>query len=221
MGKVELPFDKCTLGMQELPRDNHKIFTVFPCFWDRGHQPSIVNRPHTKGGTRGDPRRHKWHTRQGKVGGLGRTRGEMRSCKEEKSEVPIENGQDIWASSTPKEVHKRAASNEGRKNIPGPSYFTPKWEGPCIVKEPYNSEYYYLTNMNGNSLANPINGKWLKQYYAWSSRYPKHLLSSSILPSTSIILYFIRHYHLISLVICLFCYVLYSVPLLQCEKTTP
>ena len=52
------------------------------------------------------------------------------------------------------------------KNILGPSKFTPKWEGPYVVKEAHDSGYYYLARMNGTSLANPINGKWLKQYYA-------------------------------------------------------
>ena len=30
------------------------------------------------------------------------------------------------------------------KNIPGPSKFTSKWEGPYVVKEAHDSRYYYL-----------------------------------------------------------------------------
>jgi len=52
-----------------------------------------------------------------------------------------------------------------RRNIPGPSKFTPKWEGPYVVKEAHNSEYYYLASVDGPPLVDPINGKWLKQYY--------------------------------------------------------
>ena len=44
--------------------------------------------------------------------------------------------------------------------------FTPKWEGPYVVKEAHDSEYYYLISMDGTPLADPVNGKWLKQYNA-------------------------------------------------------
>ena len=53
-----------------------------------------------------------------------------------------------------------------RKNVPRPSKFAPKWEGPYIIKEAHDSEYYYLTKEDGTALMDPINGKWLKQYYA-------------------------------------------------------
>ena len=53
-----------------------------------------------------------------------------------------------------------------RRNILGPLKFTQKWEGPYVVKEAHNSGYYYLARMDGTSLADPIKGKWLKQYYA-------------------------------------------------------
>lgn len=53
-----------------------------------------------------------------------------------------------------------------RKNIPRPYKFGPKWEGPYIVKETHDSGYYYLAKVDGTSQTNPINGKWLKQYYA-------------------------------------------------------
>ena len=53
-----------------------------------------------------------------------------------------------------------------RKNLPRPLKFTSKWEDPYVVKETYYSGYYYLTRMDGTFLADPVNGKWLKQYYA-------------------------------------------------------
>ena len=53
-----------------------------------------------------------------------------------------------------------------RRNLPGPSKFTPKWEGPYIINAAHESGYYYLTKEDGTVLTEPINGKWLKQYYA-------------------------------------------------------
>ena len=53
-----------------------------------------------------------------------------------------------------------------RRNLPGPSKFVPKWEGPYIIREAHDSGYYYLTKEDGTVLTEPINGKWLKQYYA-------------------------------------------------------
>ena len=53
-----------------------------------------------------------------------------------------------------------------RRNLPGPSKFAPKWEGLYIIKEAHDSGYYYLSKENGTILEDPINGKWLKQYYA-------------------------------------------------------
>ena len=58
------------------------------------------------------------------------------------------------------------AEKHVRRNIPGPSKFTPKWEGLYVVKEAHDNRYYYLAEMDGTPLADPINGKWLKQYYA-------------------------------------------------------
>ena len=49
-----------------------------------------------------------------------------------------------------------------RKNVPGPSKFAPKWEGPYIIRQAHDSGYYYLTKEDGTILTNPINGKWLK-----------------------------------------------------------
>ena len=53
-----------------------------------------------------------------------------------------------------------------RKNLSGPSKFFPKWEEPYIIREAHDSGYYYLTKEDGIVLTKPINGKWLKQYYA-------------------------------------------------------
>ena len=53
-----------------------------------------------------------------------------------------------------------------RRNLPGPSKFTPKWEGPYIISAAHESGYYYLTKEDGTVLTKPINGKWLKQYFA-------------------------------------------------------
>ena len=53
-----------------------------------------------------------------------------------------------------------------RRNLLGPSKFTPKWEGPYIIRKAHDSGYYYLTKEDGTILTEPINGKWLKQYYA-------------------------------------------------------
>ena len=51
-----------------------------------------------------------------------------------------------------------------RRNLPGPS--KSKWEGPYIISAAHESGYYYLTKEDGTVLTEPINGKWLKQYYA-------------------------------------------------------
>ena len=53
-----------------------------------------------------------------------------------------------------------------RRNLPGPSKFTPKWEGPYIIRKAHESGYYHLTKEDGIVLTEPINRKWLKQYYA-------------------------------------------------------
>ena len=53
-----------------------------------------------------------------------------------------------------------------RRNLPRPSKFAPKWKGPYIIKEAHDSGYYYLSKEDGTVLEDPINGKWLKQYYA-------------------------------------------------------
>ena len=47
-----------------------------------------------------------------------------------------------------------------------PSKFTPKWEGPFVIREAHASEYYRLVQMDEKDLMDPINDKWLKRYYA-------------------------------------------------------
>ena len=49
-----------------------------------------------------------------------------------------------------------------KRNLPRPSKFAPKWEGPYIIKKAHDSGYYYLTKEDGTVLINPINRKWLK-----------------------------------------------------------
>ena len=53
-----------------------------------------------------------------------------------------------------------------KQGIAGPSKFSPKWKWPFVVKETHVSEYYRLAQMDGKDLMDPINGKWLKHYYA-------------------------------------------------------
>ena len=53
-----------------------------------------------------------------------------------------------------------------QRGLAGLSKFSPKWEGPFMIREPNASGYYRLTQMNGRDLVDPINGKWLKHNYA-------------------------------------------------------
>ena len=53
-----------------------------------------------------------------------------------------------------------------RRGMAGPSKFALKWEGPLVIREMHQSGYYCLTQMDGRDLMDPINGKWLKRYYA-------------------------------------------------------
>ena len=53
-----------------------------------------------------------------------------------------------------------------RRGMARPSKFAPKWEGPFVIREAHQSGYYRLTQMDGRDLMDPINGKWLKRYYA-------------------------------------------------------
>ncbi|XP_026410481.1 uncharacterized protein LOC113305680 [Papaver somniferum] len=44
--------------------------------------------------------------------------------------------------------------------------FAANWQGPYMISEAAESGYYYLKRMNDSCIDNPINGKWLKTYYA-------------------------------------------------------
>ena len=46
-----------------------------------------------------------------------------------------------------------------RRNLSGPSKFTPKWEGPYIISVAHENGYYYLTKEDGTVLTEPINEK--------------------------------------------------------------
>ena len=46
-----------------------------------------------------------------------------------------------------------------RRGLGGPFKFTPKWEGPLVIREVHQSGYYRLTQMDGRDLMDPINGK--------------------------------------------------------------
>ncbi|XP_075669808.1 uncharacterized protein LOC142639531 [Castanea sativa] len=52
------------------------------------------------------------------------------------------------------------------RGMAGPSKFAPKWEGPFVIREAHPTRYYCLTQTDGKDLMDPINGKWLKCYYA-------------------------------------------------------
>ncbi|KAB2635969.1 S ribonuclease [Pyrus ussuriensis x Pyrus communis] len=52
-----------------------------------------------------------------------------------------------------------------RKQIFGPSKFALHWEGPFVIKEAYQSGYYYLTSVKEGTLTKPVNAKLLKPYY--------------------------------------------------------
>ena len=53
-----------------------------------------------------------------------------------------------------------------KRNLSAPSKFAPSWEGPYLIREASASGYYRLATAEGESLMEPINGKWLKLYYA-------------------------------------------------------
>ena len=57
-------------------------------------------------------------------------------------------------------------ANHIKRGMARPSKFSPKWEGLLVIKETHVSGYYHLAQMDGKDLMDPINGKWLKCYYA-------------------------------------------------------
>ena len=58
------------------------------------------------------------------------------------------------------------AVDQVRQGMAGPSKFSLKWEGPLVIRKAHASGYYRLAQMDGRDLMDPINGKWLKCYYA-------------------------------------------------------
>jgi len=44
--------------------------------------------------------------------------------------------------------------------------FSPKWEGPYIVKEAHQTRHYWLKDQVGTKAYSPISGAHLKKYYA-------------------------------------------------------
>ena len=57
------------------------------------------------------------------------------------------------------------AADHVKRNLLAPSMFAPSWEGPYLIREANASCYYRLATAEGESLTEPINGKWLKLYY--------------------------------------------------------
>ena len=58
------------------------------------------------------------------------------------------------------------AADHTKRNLSAPSKFAPSWEGPYLIREVNASGYYCLAIAEDESLTEPINGKWLKLYYA-------------------------------------------------------
>ena len=58
------------------------------------------------------------------------------------------------------------AAGHVRRGMVGPSKFSPKWEGPLVIRKAHASGYYRLAQMDGKDLMDPINGKWLTRYNA-------------------------------------------------------
>ena len=51
-------------------------------------------------------------------------------------------------------------------NPKGKGKFEPNWEGPYIIEEAYDGGAYLLIDADGNRPMLPINGRYLKKYYA-------------------------------------------------------
>ena len=145
--------------MQGLFEDNHGIFTIFPNLWHKSHQPRGASHPYGTDDTNSE-----------------RRLADLEGLEEEQEVVRRrrQRYQQRMFKAYAQIVHPRAftegqlvlkAAEHVRKNIPGPSKFTLKWEGPYIIRKAYDSGYYYLTKEDRMVLTNPINGKWLKQYH--------------------------------------------------------
>jgi hypothetical protein len=48
----------------------------------------------------------------------------------------------------------------------GAGKFKPMWFGPFIIKEVLKKGAYHLVDFEGNALAEPRNGLYLKKYYS-------------------------------------------------------
>ena len=53
-----------------------------------------------------------------------------------------------------------------RRGLPSLSKFASNWEGSYVIREAHASGYYKLSKADGIVLVDPLNGKWLKHYYA-------------------------------------------------------
>ena len=53
-----------------------------------------------------------------------------------------------------------------RRNLSAPFKFAPNWIGPYLIREANESGYYCLATADGEVLVEPVNGKWLKFYFA-------------------------------------------------------
>ena len=58
------------------------------------------------------------------------------------------------------------AADHVKRNLSKPSKFAPSWEEPYLIREASDNGYNRLATAEGESLTEPINGKWLKLYYA-------------------------------------------------------
>ena len=58
------------------------------------------------------------------------------------------------------------AADHVRQGMTRPSKLSLKWKGPLVIREAHSRGYYRLAEMDGKDLIDPINGKWLKRYYA-------------------------------------------------------
>ena len=58
------------------------------------------------------------------------------------------------------------AADHIKRSLSVPSKFSPSWVGPYLTREASTNGYYRLATAGGESLMEPINGKWLKLYYA-------------------------------------------------------
>ena len=73
------------------------------------------------------------------------------------------------------------AADHIKRNLLAPSKFAPSWEGPYLIRGANANDYYRLATVAGESLTEPINGKWLKLHYAHLSSMYQVTLSCMIL----------------------------------------